>query len=522
MEYSEITLAFRAHLRAAALIDRGLTALVVGLAGLNLVVLLVVMALRARFPFELEWIEGGTVTTLQHILSGRFLYGRPSLEFVPLLYNPVYYYLSAGLSAMVGVGFLAPRLISILATVGSWALIFALVRRETGRAWAGVATAGLYAATFKMTGTWSDLARVDALLVFFLLLAAYWARRAPGAKGALGCAALLALAYFTKQSALTFFVAFGGYYLLESRRAWPVFFASVLVFVLVPIGLLNLASDGWYTFYTWGIARNTVLDATSIRYFWYGDLWGNMPFAFVGGLIVLTRLGNPFRRSDDGTRSRFYLALTAGAFASSWWGRALAGGLANTLMPVAACLAILFGLLLGLPRPARFQWAWRPVVLLLAVAQFWVLAYDPRTMIPSPRAEHAGQELLALIRAYPGEVFIPAHSYYTAMVGKPTYAQWAAVVDVSGLWDTDLDTRLGGPPDPRRRIILDEIEQAVMAQRFDAIILDDNDDWLTFYWNKVLAPYYHLERRVFVERDEFRTIVDPRWRPQLVYVPTRP
>ena len=87
MEYSKINLAFRARRpRAAALVERGLTALVVGLAGLNLAGLLTVMALRARFPFELEWIEGGTVTTLQHILSGRFLYGPPSLEFVPLLY----------------------------------------------------------------------------------------------------------------------------------------------------------------------------------------------------------------------------------------------------------------------------------------------------------------------------------------------------------------------------------------------------------------------------------------------------
>lgn len=509
-------------LRASTVIDRGLNVIVAALAGLNLAGLAIVMALRARYPFELEWIEGGTVISLQRILAGHFLYGRPSLEFVPLLYNPVYYYLSAGLSALIGIGFLAPRLVAILATVGSWVILFALVRRETGSVWGALAAAGFYAATFEMTGMWMDLARVDSLLVFFLLSAIYWARRVPGARGALGCAALLALAYFTKQSALTFFVAFGGYYLLAGRRAWPVFFAASFVFVFGTIGLLEAVSGGWYTFYTWDVVRNTVLDAISIRYFWYGDILGNVPFAFFGGLAILALLGNPFRRSDEGARSRFYLAVTVGAFASSWWGRAMAGGLANTLMPVAACLGLLLGLLVGLPKPERFRWVVQPVVLLIVIAQFWRLYYDPRQVLPTARAERAGQDLLTVIRSYPGEVFIPAHSYYTSMAGKPTYAQWAAVVDASGLWDTDLDVRLGGKPDPRRQIILDEIKQAVATQRFAAIILDDNDEWLRFYWHKLLAPYYHLDRFVFVEHDEFRTIVGPNWRPELVYVPNRP
>ena len=129
-------------------VNRVLSWLVLGLAGLSLVVLLVLMVLRVRYPFELEWIEGATINSAQWILSGHFLYERPVLEFTPLIYNPLYFYLSAAFTALLGPGFLGPRLVSILATVGCCGLIFALVRHETRNWKAALAAAGFYAATF--------------------------------------------------------------------------------------------------------------------------------------------------------------------------------------------------------------------------------------------------------------------------------------------------------------------------------------------------------------------------------------
>jgi hypothetical protein len=181
-------------------------------------------------------------------------------------------------------------------------------------------------------------------------------------------------------------------------------------------------------------------------------------------------------------------------------------------------------LCLGLPKPAPgrylFQWA----ALLLAAVQFVKLVYDPRTVLPTARDERAGQEMLALIRSYPGDVFVAGGSYYPAMVGKPTFANWGAIVDSSGLWDTNLDVQRGKRPDPRRRIILDELEAAVASRRFDAVILDDTSGtgpWDT-YWNSLLAPYYRFDRIIFAEPDVFWTISGGPTRPQLVYVPRPP
>lgn len=499
-----------------------LTALVALLAGLHLVGLPILIILRARYPFELEWIEGATAASTQWILSGQFLYERPSLTFTPLLYNPIYFYLSATVSAVVGPGFFAPRLVSGLATVCCGALIFALVRRETGNLWGALAGAGFYCATFKYTAAWMDVGRADSLMIFWLLLAIYWMRRQPGPRGALGGAAILALAYFTKQSAIPFFVAFGGYYLLESRRAWLVFWPAALGLVLGTAWALDRLSRGWYSFYAWYVVRQTVLDAVRIRYFWTEDLLGHVPLALMLGIAALILLGNPFQRSAEGSRSRFYLAFTASAVASSWWNRAAAGATTNTILPAMACLGVLMGLVIGWPKSVRWSVPFQSTALLLASIQFLMLAYDPRTVLPTARDERAGQELLALVRSFPGEVFIPSHSYYPVLVGKPSHAHWAAITDTSGLWDTNLDVQRGGKNDPRREIIMDELRAAVASQRFDAIILDDYAAERHAFWDDLLAPYYELDRQVFADANVFWTVSGSPARPQLVYVPKRP
>jgi hypothetical protein len=496
-----------------------LTWAVVALGAFNLALLAVLMLLRAGYPFELEWIEGATVNAGDWILAGHGLYSRPVLEFVPLLYTPLYFYLSAAAMALVGSGFLGPRLVSVAATVAGCWLIYALVRRETGQPLAGVVGAGFYAATFVLTAAWMDVARSDSLLVALLLLAAFVARRFTGWRGALACAAALVLAYLAKQSALPFFVAFGFYYLLQPRRLWLYFWPAAALLLLGVTWLLNTLTQDWYNFYTWYIVQQTVLDAERIRLFWTMDILPNVPLALLGAGLALFGLGHPLRPAPEGLRSRFYWIITSGAVAVSWWNRAAAGAHTNTLMPLLAWLGVLLGLLLG-------QWLARPptssarsAVLAGLIIQFALLAYDPRVTLPTAADEQAGRALVDRLAAYPGEVFIPAHSQYAAMAGKPTFAHWATITDTSGIWDTNLDVQHGGAHDPRRASLMQELEAAVAAQRFSAIILDDNEKELTAFWNDLLAPHYRLEGRLFDDDHVFQTVSGVRSRPQLVYVP---
>ena len=86
---------------------------------------------RLSYPFELEWMEGAMRVAVERVLSQQPIYTPPSLEFGPFPYNPLFYYIAAGVARLFGVGLLSLRLLSFTATVTSFVLIYAIVHLET-------------------------------------------------------------------------------------------------------------------------------------------------------------------------------------------------------------------------------------------------------------------------------------------------------------------------------------------------------------------------------------------------------
>ncbi len=77
-----------------------------------------------RFPFLLDLMEG---TILQHVgraAHGLAVYPQPTPDFVPLAYNPLYYYLCAPVTWVLGLDLPAVRLVAIAGMVGSGAIIY--------------------------------------------------------------------------------------------------------------------------------------------------------------------------------------------------------------------------------------------------------------------------------------------------------------------------------------------------------------------------------------------------------------
>src|SRR5881397_1430030 len=70
---------------------------------LFILVYVVVAALRMGYPYELEWMEGGAVDHVRRLLDGKPIYVAPSLDFIPYIYPPFYFLLSAGASWILGV-----------------------------------------------------------------------------------------------------------------------------------------------------------------------------------------------------------------------------------------------------------------------------------------------------------------------------------------------------------------------------------------------------------------------------------
>ena len=135
---------------------------------------------RLGYPFPLEVLESNSLVEVHRILAGQPLYAAPTVSYVPDGYPPLYFAVSAAAASVLGQSYLALRLVSLVSSLACFAIVARLVQRETASAAAGLAAAGLLAATYFATGTWFDVARVDSLFLALSvagLYAARWMRR---------------------------------------------------------------------------------------------------------------------------------------------------------------------------------------------------------------------------------------------------------------------------------------------------------------------------------------------------------
>jgi len=465
---------------------------------------LVVALARIGYPFELEWMEGAVANHVQRILHGQPLYVRPSLDFVPFVYAPLYFYVSAGLAKVIGLSLLPLRLVSFLSSLACFAIIYAFVQRETGSRFYGLVAAALFAATFRAAGGWFDIARPDTLMLAFLLAGLYLARFEMSVLALATAGLLFALAFHTKQTAL--FIALpvaAGLMAMRGLRS----LAFIGTFGLLGLGavpVLNATYHGWYNYYVFFLPAHKPLVKSVLWEFWIGDLLRVMPVAC--GLAVAWL---SWRRAGLGWTARFFYVLAlAGMVAAAWSGRLHYGGYLNALLPAYAGLAVLA--VLGAWTLARPRERSGPrnagaaaAVYVACLVQFGLLWYNPAAQIPSREDVRAGRELVAMLAGYPGEILVPQHGYLAELAGKRSFAHQMAIYDVL----------LAGPSQTQDRL-LQEIVQAIKRQRFSAIILDG-----PFSIQDTLLDYYAPQSAVFRSQDVFWTRAGMRTRPQAIFVP---
>ena len=418
---------------------------------------------RAGYPFQLEWLEGGAVEHVRRILQGRPIYTAPSVDFVPYPYPPLYFWLSAGVARLTGAGFLPLRLVSGAASLASMGLLFRIVTRA-GSGWlGGLVAAGLFAAAFRMTGGFYDLARVDSLFVTLLLaclLVAAGARRPAGFAAA---GVLLCLAALTKQSALVAGMPMAAWMLVRRPGGLRGAVAS-LAGALVPLALasilLQAGSAGWYGVTVAGVLAGHGVDPTWWAGFWTHDLAPHLlPAAALAVLAILWRPPG---------RWGLHLSGAGGMVAASYVSRLHSASSENVLIPVAAAAAILAGLALSRlgSRPAPVQ----ALVAATVLAQLILLAYRPSAQLPREAQTAQAERLTALVRRIPGEVLVAAHPWEVTVAGKGDHAHSGAVSDF-----------VRGVGDHRpRRALERSIAEAVQAQRFSVLAFDNADDYTGF------------------------------------------
>jgi len=443
--------------RSSGRLLRVLDVLLVAPAAAYLLVLLYVMFRRAGYPFDLEWMEGGMVESVRRLLAGKPLYVAPTLDFVPFIYTPLFYWLSAALSLITGPGYLPLRLVAIAATLACLALILAIVRRETGRLVPAVVASGLFAAAYPLSGCWYDIARCDTLFLA-LLLAAFWLVRfrPPGPYHALA-GLLLVLSFLAKQAALFIALPLAGYlvFRLRWRALW--FVASAVAGLVVSTLALDLATHGWYRFYVLTLPGEHALLFKHYTYFWATDIQLLIPASVLAVVY--------FRSAGRSRPMPMYLALLIGMLASAWLSRAHEGGYVNVIMPAAAGLALVAGLALGtVPDAAAKPGPLRTGLALglgaAALVQFGLLFYRPDREIPTTADVKAHAQVLSALAAVPGDIYCPNHPYLAVQAGKPSFVHMQAVSDV---------TRSKQQKEARQ--LLAERDSALRSGRFRALVL---------------------------------------------------
>jgi hypothetical protein len=412
-------------------------------------------AARIGYPFQLEWLEGAHALEAARVAQGGTLFARPSLEFAHLFYSPLYFYVSAAVSKLFGGGLAPLRAVSAAGSVAAFCFTHAIVKRETGDAFAAAAAAGLLAACYAATAAFFDLARVDALFLG-LLMASLFAAGEKGTRSAAFAGALLGLAFLAKQTALVVLPGIAGGMMLSGRKKTDalVFAGASALPVLFFLACLPGEGKRWFVYYVFELpilcARTTA--PGRVTDFWSGDLARTMPFALILAALFFSARGGVLKK-------RFYGPAAAAMVAASWVTRVHAGGYVNVLLPAYASLAVLAGFAIASPEKSRAKLA-----AALALAQFAALAYDPRPLVPSADDARRGEALVARLRAVDGEVFAPRQGYLLAMAGKNPYAHLATLDDV-----------ISGDPE-RGAAVTAEFRAAVDGKKFSMIVLPD-DRW---------------------------------------------
>lgn len=427
---------------------------------------------RVQYPYELEWMEGAMVDHVRWILEGHSLYGRPSLTFTPFIYTPLYLYLSAILTKLVGVGFLPLRLISFLATIGTSILLYLFAWRETRRPWFAWLAPGFFLAAYPLSGYWMDVGRVDSLFVFFLFFSSYLLRYRRD-RWAMVLASLLAVAaFFTKQLAWMWYPTI--VLMLAIDRRWKdvaLFIGIGAVVGGAVFTFLYTTSQGWFWYYLVTIPAQHLWEWGMLTYFWSRDLLIPVGVLCVFAIFVCLEWW------QKKPRDLFFSALLLGAVLMGWIARLHTGGYENVLLPTYG--AVVLVAVLGIHTfEQKFQLRsgaqLAVVIWILVLGQFALLWYDPSKAIPDGRMRQEQLVYRERIKLLPQPIYIQSHGFWEG-TATPIRAHLMALADV-----------IRGKDDAMRSELRTTFEKGLEQHIYKTIIIDD-----AYAWEEELVKKYY-------------------------------
>ncbi|MFO0632813.1 MAG: hypothetical protein U0168_08185 [Nannocystaceae bacterium] len=443
-----------------AAIERAVLALVVTWA----LALAVVFALRVGFPLELEWMEGGILHQALRLQRGESLYPPPGPEFVPFLYTPLYAIVVGTLGLVFPLDYALGRVLSILAVVAIAAAIVRAVRREGKPRAHQFAAVGLFASGYVFGFRWLDVARPDSMFLALVVWALVLLREAWGDPHKAAIAGvLMALAFWTKQTAAVFVIASGvGALLVAPRQLW-IYAGVIAVLDGGVLWLANARSDGRLWHYVFELHQLHRFNHERFASKTWGMFVHAAPWLTVLVAWLVLRFVAPWglrARKLGGDEQRLRARISAHRGLLYWTWIALASALVSALgystqwaEPNAFLPGILFGAVwigVALPGAGRAQ----ALALALVGAQLlFALVLEPRYQpiqdrglaglgdsytwqaldrtIPSADARAEAAALRAQLQAPPRELLALQRPWWSVLAGGTGHVGSMGIADLA-------------------------------------------------------------------------------------------
>jgi hypothetical protein len=357
-----------------------------------------------NFPLNLEAMELTIVQHFQRAVAGQPIYVDPSPDFVPFAYAPLYYYFSVPFAWLFGANLFTLRLVAILGMLGAELVIFFAVKKQTRSMWWGIIAVGLFAAAYRVMDTYLDNAHSDSWLLFCALLGSYLiSLNKSRTVNFLGVFVLIVSFWFKQHGAL---FAVGGVLYLTWRDGVK---SSILYWVtaglLGPVLYLlapTLFFGPQFRYYTLTIPSHwSELNFDAIKRYLGFIIKSYLALAGVGASAALLNL---FKQKSKISIWYFMLPF---AMLSGFMGALDPGSNNNVFIPMGTWF-IITGVLGAFAFAGEYpivnKWALHLAVLGLSFALFF---YKPASVLVSPQADEAYQDLVGYLNSLDGPVYAP-------------------------------------------------------------------------------------------------------------------
>jgi len=432
---------------------------------------------RLDSPVLLEWMEAGSLQMMHQILSGKPLYAAPSVEFVPYTYTPLYFYLSALVSGVVGPSLFPLRLVSFVASLVSFLLLFTVVQRETGSSRGGMAAVGIFAGSYAVNGNWFDIARIDSLCIALLLAGISLGLGEGRSRNLMAGGLFVALAFFTKQVALVIAAPLILGVVIRHGKIGGLFALSALSTIVVGSLAWNALSAGWFLFYVLESPGARWRANLSLGSLTQAALYEFLPLFIVSIAVALSTIASQLRRPC--AKGISFLIVISGLFLAAAWGRVESINFLNSSIPAHLGVALLLGVAVGRLLNDSNHVRTNLAILAAFILQLSILAMILGPLRPTGQDNANYARYSSFIQSLPRPIYIPDQGFVQALGSDNSFAHSIGIMDLM----------MGGSPTVVEEFRRDMTE-ALNSRRFKTIVCDTTlfERW----FNEELQRNYEL------------------------------